>query len=260
MKRYDMKTLCILISVLGFSASAAYSAHPLITDDTGTQGKGKGQLEFTGEYSRNDADGVLTESLVVPTVPFLSYGLTDRTDLVLGISYQHLETRTSERKDKAAGSSDISIELKHRFFEKEGLGLALKSGITLPVGDHRKRLGTGRATYRLFFLATKELNPWALHLNLGYIRHENRVDERKDLWHVSAACWLGVTDGLRAVANIGMERNPDKSSGKHPAFVLAGFIYSITENFDLDFGIKRGLNKPESDYAILAGIAWRFKG
>lgn len=43
-----------------------------------------------------------------------------------------------------------------------------------------------------------------------------------------------------------------------PAFILGGLIYSISKNLDIDFGIKGGLNKPETDYAILAGIAWRF--
>ena len=55
-----------------------------------------------------------------------------------------------------------------------------------------------------------------------------------------------------------MERNPDKTSNLDPAFILGGLIYSISKNFDVDFGIRGGLNKPETDYAILAGIAWRF--
>ena len=40
--------------------------------------------------------------------------------------------------------------------------------------------------------------------------------------------------------------------------ILGGLIYSVSENFDLDFGVKFGLNKPETDFAILAGIALRF--
>ena len=31
--------------------TSLYAAHPLITDDTGTQGKGRFQLELNGEYS-----------------------------------------------------------------------------------------------------------------------------------------------------------------------------------------------------------------
>ena len=50
----------------------------------------------------------------------------------------------------------------------------------------------------------------------------------------------------------------NKTSNTHPAFILGGIIYSITENFDMDLGVKGGLNKPETDLTILAGIAMRF--
>ncbi|HBH61146.1 MAG TPA: transporter, partial [Nitrospiraceae bacterium] len=53
-------------------------------------------------------------------------------------------------------------------------------------------------------------------------------------------------------------RNPDKELTSHPAFVLGGLIYSITENFDIDTGVKAGLNKPETDLTFLAGMAVRY--
>lgn len=105
--------------------------------------------------------------------------------------------------------------------------------------------------------------PWAFHLNLGYIRNEYKLpaDEnanRKDLWRVSLASQADVVKGLKAVANIGMERNPDKTSDTYPAFILGGLIYSITESLDIDAGIKVGLNKTETDISYLAGITLRF--
>ncbi|PIP70472.1 MAG: hypothetical protein COW90_05165 [Nitrospirae bacterium CG22_combo_CG10-13_8_21_14_all_44_11] len=107
-------------------------------------------------------------------------------------------------------------------------------------------------------MTTKEAEPWAFHFNLGYKRNENRNNERIEIWHVSLASGVEVVKNLKAVANIGTERNPDKASNIDPAFILGGLIYSISKNFDIDFGIRGGLNKPETDYAILAGIAWRF--
>lgn len=246
------------VMFLFFGISQAYAAHPLITDDTGTQGKGKFQIEFIGEYAHDNTDGVLTESIVAPTIPVISYGITDSTDMVLGISYQHLKTKDSESTSKGDGISDASIEIKHRIHEKDGLSFALKPGVTLPTGDDQEGLGAGKITYHLFFITTKEINPWAFHLNLGHIRHENTVAERNDIWHASLASEVKVIKDLKAVANIGIETNHDKTSNTHPAFILGGVIYSITENFDIDFGIKRGLNKPETDYSVLAGITRRF--
>jgi hypothetical protein len=139
-----------------------------------------------------------------------------------------------------------------------GWSFALKPGATFPTGNEKKDLGTGRVTYSIFFITTKEIEPLAFHLNLGYMRNENKLDERKDIWHISLASELKLIKDLRLVTNIGMERNPDRTSNKHPAFILGGFIYSIFENFDIDIGIKGGLNKQETDVTILAGIAWRF--
>jgi len=42
----------IFLALLLF-AGPSWAAHPLITDDTGTQGKGNFQLEFNGQYDRD---------------------------------------------------------------------------------------------------------------------------------------------------------------------------------------------------------------
>ena len=241
----------------------AFAAHPLITDDTGTQGKGKYQLEVNGEYG-NEKYGIDGEKKTSKMATTLTYGASENMDIILGIPYQYIRTKTPatdtepESTKAEDGISDISIESKWRFFEKDGLSLALKPGITLPTGNRKRGLGTGRTAYSLFFITTKEVEPWAFHFNLGYKRNENRNNERIEIWHVSLASEVEVVKNLKAVANIGMERNPDKTSNLDPAFILGGLIYSISKNFDVDFGIRGGLNKPETDYAILAGIAWRF--
>ncbi len=43
----------------------------------------------------------------------------------------------------------------------------------------------------------------------------------------------------------------------YPAFILGGIIYSIVKNFDIDSGVKGGLNKPGTDYSMLTGITLR---
>ncbi len=243
----------------------AFAAHPLITDDTGTQGKKKFQLEVNSEFNndKETKDGMVTRETDSEVAAILSYGITDNVDIVLGLPYQWKKTKEDGAvTSDVDGISDTSIEVKWRFYEKDGLSFALKPGIALPTGDENKGLGNGRASYGLVFTATKEIEPWAFHLNLGYTHNEYELREdkeanRKSIWHVSLASEVEVVKGLKAVANIGMERNPDKTSSTHPAFILGGLIFSLSENFDIDFGIKGGLNKPETDYSILAGITLR---
>jgi len=258
-----LRELLLAAMMVVFSlAGTANAAHPLITDDSGTQGKGKIQLEFFGEYGFDRKDGITEKSLQAPTVPFLTYGLTDAADIVLGLSYNEVATEHAGGTSAIRGIGDATVELKTRFYEKNGLSFAVKPGITLPSGDDNKGLGNGRASYHIFFITSQDSQPWALHLNLGYIRNEYRIKgvkdaNRVDIWHVSLATQVEVFNKLKAVANIGMERNPDKTSETHPAFILGGLIYSITGNIDVDAGIKFGLNKQETEISYLAGITWR---
>ncbi|MGB9700905.1 MAG: transporter [Thermodesulfobacteriota bacterium] len=236
-------------------SSFAHAAHPLITDDAGTQGQGKFQLEINAQNDYDREGGIKNEKAILGTS--FSYGIIDPLDIVLGISYQFLRTENGA-PIKEDGWADVSLDLKWRFYQKGYLALALKPGITLPTGDEQKGLGQGKATYRLFLACSVEKNPWAFHLNLGYIRNENKLEERLDLWHISLAATMEASQDLKLVANMGLEKNRDKENDEPPIFLLGGIIYGLTENFDLDFGLKIGLNGPETDLSVLAGLAWRF--
>lgn len=251
-----LKFLLVSFFTACLISAQAFAMHPLITDDTGTQGKGKFQLEVNGEYGHDKDDGVTTKTTQLAST--LTYGVIDPLDIVLGIPYQHNRIEDSGSVTKGDGLSDLSLEMKWRFYEKDGLSFAVKPGMTFPTGDSEKGLGAGKATYHLFFITTKEIKPWAFHLNLGYIRNENKNDERTNLWHASLATTAEVVKDLKVVGNIGIETNTDRNATVHPAFILGGLVYSLSENFDIDFGLKGGLDKPETDYSVLAGITWRF--
>ncbi len=277
--KFNVKSLSLKVFLffLLFTAhyslfTVSYAAHPLITDDTGTQGKGNFQIEVNSEFSTDEervfdedtGEAVTGKTTGGEVASILSYGLTDDIDVVLGVPYVWAKTEIDGDVDSDEdGISDISIELKWRLHEKDSLGFALKPAVILPTGDDEKGLGNGKASYGLMFITTKEIEPWAFHLNLGYMHNEYKLEEdrdanRKGIWHASLATQAEVLKDLTAVVNIGVETNPDKKSNKHPAFLLGGVICSIKENFDIDAGIKAGLNKPETDLTFLAGMAVRF--
>ncbi len=261
-----LKKLLSGLSIVLFMGGIAFGAHPLISDDTGTQGKGKFQIEVNSElaYDREREDGLTVIERGGELATILSYGITGNIDFVLGIPYQWFRVKEDGSvMAKGYGISDISLEMKWRFYEKDNLSLALKPGITLPTGDEDKGLGNGRASYGLVFITTKELEPWAFHFNLGYTHNEYKLHEddeasRKGIWHVSLASEVEAAKDVMIVGNIGVERNPDRNSNTHPAFILGGVIYSLNENLDMNAGIKGGLNKPETDIVFLAGIALKF--
>lgn len=252
--------------VLFFMTGTAFGAHPLITDDTGTNGKGKFQLELTGEFAwdKEKSDGITVKEKGYEAGVAVSAGLLDTLDIICGIPYQWNKTEEDGTiVSDEDGISDIGVEFKWRFFEQDGLSFALKPGLTIPSGDEEKGLGTGRVGYGITFIATKEIDPFTLHLNLGYAYSEYKLEEdkegnRKDIWLVSLAGVYEVSDSLQLVANIGIEKNPDKESGTDPSFALIGLIYSITPDFDVDLGFKAGLSGTETDSALLTGLTMRF--
>ncbi len=247
--------ICCLLGIV-FIAAQVFAAIPLVTDDTGTQGKGKFQLELFGEYSDDTQNGVKAKSTDLSAT--LTYGIIDTVDIILSIPYAFWEEREGSFTERENGFSDIAMEVKWRFFEKNGFSLALKPGFTLPAGDEDEGLGSGRGTYYLYFIASREANPWSFHFNLACMRNENKLDERKDIWHASFASTLEVIKKLKLVGDIGLETNPDRTSGIAPAYILGGFIYSPAENFDIGLGVKGGLTEPEADVSVRGGITWRF--
>ena len=241
--------------------TVVWGAHPLITDDTGTQGKGKFQIEVSGQYDsdKETVNGASLESTGGQVATTLSYGIIENADLVLSLPYQWgkgKEDGVTVYDEK--GISDTTVEVKWRFYEKDGLSLALKPGVRIPTGNDEKGLGAGKTGYHVFLIGSKEAAPWAFHVNAGYIGNENKADEEKNLWQASLAATYEAIKGLKVVGNIGIERNRDKTADKDPAFFLGGIIYSISDSFDIDFGVKYGLTAPETDWSVMVGTAFRF--
>jgi hypothetical protein len=244
-----------------FVSSAAWGSYPLITDDAETQGKGKFLVEVNGQYDfdKETVDGVATESKGAEVMTILSYGLTDTADLVLSLPYQWGKVKEEGLTIyDEKGISDATFEVKWRFFEKDGLMLALKPGVIFPTGNDEKGLGAGKVGYQAFFIGTKTADPWEFHANLGYIGNENKAGQERNIWHASLAAEYELFEHLELVANVGVERNRDKAGSGNPAFLLGGIEYEVAERFSLGLGVKYGLTSAETDWSLMAGIAFTF--
>jgi len=262
-----IKKLPVIILAILWSVPA-FAAHPLMTDDTGTQGRGKFQLELNGEHSTDHelADPIYTKEAGGSVAATLTYGITDDIDLVVDFPWQWSSLYDGANiiaNDK--GISDTSIELKWKFFEckPHELSLALKPIVTIPTGDEQKGLGNGRLSEGEVLIATKEWENRALHFNAGFFHNSYGLEQDKatfkeNIWHTSLAAEVHMTEKLRAVADFCITSNTEKAPDPCQAFLLGGLIYSVANDFDLDIGIKAGLNHAETDKTILAGLTARF--
>ena len=252
------KILCLGLAVPTLSLpSAAWAMHPLITDDAGTQGQGRYQLEVNGQYDHDDDGSVETRGGQIATI--LTYGLVKTVDLVAIAPYLwDKETDGGLTKSDESGLGDTTLDVKWRFLEREGLALAIKPGLNLPTGDKDHGLGAGKTGYHVYAIASKEADPWAIHANLGYIRNENDANDRENLWHASLAATYNLIKELKLVGNLGVDRNPDKTSEDNPAFLLGGLVYTLSDRMELDCGYKHALTSAGPDWSLLAGTTFHF--
>jgi hypothetical protein len=262
------KKTALLASALMLCSTPLFAAMPLVTDDTGTQGKGHSQIEI-GVESASDKEpeaGVSCKTTGGAVSATLTYGLTDKIDLIAGMPWEwYTEKEEGVKVADENGLGDLALQIKWRFYEMPdtGFSVALKPGITLPTGDESKGLGTGKVSTSVTLIATREAMLATFHFNLGYSHNEYKLDElsessRKNIWRASMATELNVTDKITAVGDIGIETNSDKESDTDPAYILGGLVYSVNDNTDLDIGIKRSLNDAEIDTTLLAGATMRF--
>jgi len=259
---------CLLPSTL------VWAAHPFITDDTGTQGKGNWQLELQGDLLRDKrtadtgAGPVEQKDKLNAYISVLSYGILENLDVQVGIAY--LNTRTTQSGIAIAdesGMSDSTLELKWRFYESNGFSLALKPGLLLPTGNEDRGLSTGKTSWGVALLATYEAEPWTFLGNVAYFRArfndpQTAADSRSDLWRVSGGAAYELTGEVRLVGELGLRSNESRNDEFLPdstsQFAMLGFIYSPTKKIDLDMGFRKTFNRAEFDKAFLIGATFRW--
>jgi long-subunit fatty acid transport protein len=251
-------------------SSLSWAAHPFITDDTGTQGKGNWQLELQGDFLRDErtAAGVERKDKANLFTSVLSYGILENLDVQVGVSY--LDRRTTENGMTTAdenGMSDSALELKWRFYEANDFSLGLKPVITLPTGNEDKGLGTGKTSWGVSLLATYEAEPWTFLGNVAYFRArfkdaQTAAESRSDLWRVSGGAAYALTGEVKLVGELGLRANESRNDAFLPdgtsQFGMLGVIYSPTKEIDLDLGFRKNFNRAEFDKAYLVGATFRW--
>ncbi len=234
-----------------------FAAHPLITEDTGTQGKANVQFELTREHAYEEEAG--TRETTVRTNAVLTYGFHDNADVILTLPHRRVSAEAADgSRSVNRGVADIGLDLKWRFYEKDNLSFALKPGLTTPTGDETKNLGTGKSTRSLYLVTSYDAAPWEYHLYLGYIHNRNTLNQHENLRHVSAAVGRKLGDKLKLVADVGTDTPTSQASSLNTEFFILGAVYSVRKGLDLDVGAKWGLTPPETDFTWLAGVTFRF--
>ena len=231
-----------LLAVLLLSRGA-YGAHPLNTEDTGTQGSGGWQLELNGE--RNRDEGVRgAQALSV-----LSYGIAENADLQVGVPWQDL--------GDVRGMGDALAAVKWRFWEQGPYSLGIRAGFLFPTGDEQRGLGNGKTNFAALLIGSYEGERWLVHAHAGYRDNRNTLGNRRNVAEISAAVLYKLTERIRPLLDVSRITNTDPESDQAAQNVVLGVIWQVTKDLDLDAGLRYG-NQPAIDRALMLGMTIRW--
>jgi hypothetical protein len=232
-----------LFSFCFVAAFDLQAAHPLITEDTGTQGTGRYQLEVFAEELEERG----TRRDIETYTGVLSYGIAETADVLVGLPLF---------RNGPDGVGDASLDLKWRFFERDAVSLALMPGITVPTGDERDGRGTGKVTYGSLIIVSYAPGAIAVHAHAGFRRNENKLGERESLRQLAAAATYRIGE-VRFVGELTRETNPVPGGGT-VRYSTVGAIWSMTRDVDLDIGWRNGNASAPIDEALLLGATVRW--
>jgi len=239
-----LKPQAAVLLLLSSLNGAALAAHPLQTEDTGTQGKGNIEVENGLSWTR--AAG----ATAFVFQPQLSYGLTPELDLIA--------QPTWTRQPGLRGFSDTNLDVKWRFFGAAPWSLGLRAGAALPTGDSRLGLPHGTASAHGLLVATYDEQPFTLHANVGMDRNPASAGMRRNIYRASAALMWAAREGLIWTLDAGTSSDPDPGRRAWPATLLGGVIYTVNAGLDVDLGYQVSTGARPSTRQVLMGLTFRF--
>jgi hypothetical protein len=244
--------------------TSGWAYQPLITDDTGTQGKGGNQLELAFSDDRIERDGVVNSLRMLPLT--FTRGLSDTLDISVGVNHTHLNSN-APGTELISGNGNPSVGLKWRFYENEAskTSLALKAELGLPINREQEGLGlgSGRGYYLVTAVLMQETSFGAILFNLAsaQLRYSDALANPDiSLVRASLAPVWQVNDQWKLALDLGSTRESAADKQTHIKFFEIGAVFSPDKDLDLAFGfIGRSGGDSATSRGLTGGISWRFR-
>ncbi len=238
-----------VFAALALAAPAARAAHPMITEDPGTLGAGRAELELGASATRGDPAagryGAFTSQLTVGALPAL--------DLIVLPRY----VAQPAGSDGASGWSDVALDAKWRFLGGDELQAAVRFGVDVPGQGTPPSARSSDVEMHATLAFAVPVGDTSALANVGYARVRT-PGERTSRPYASAA-WLVPAEGpLRGFVEAAAQANADPGRSTWPAVARTGGIWSATPWLDLDAGIEGRLNRAAPSVTLLVGATLRW--
>ncbi|MBT3935841.1 MAG: hypothetical protein HOF35_16425 [Bacteroidetes bacterium] len=251
-----MKSCYLVLIILLILSNKVTAQLPLESDNAFTVGKDMFQLELCNSICKEQCPDQ-TSRLNLSSAVF-TYGLSQKNDLVISMDYGIGHTVTQCESYPFKGFYDIKLELKRLLIEKEYFHSSIKTGLSIPTGQHERGFGSGKVGYSFYSVSTLTFNHVDININGGYIRNENLICACKNLFHFSSSIDLTFYGNFHFVANIGINKSIDIGHNENCLFNLVGFYYLLGESNELSFGYKNESSSDLMSHSLITGFTHRF--
>jgi hypothetical protein len=239
-----------LISALALAATApaSFAAHPLQTEDTGTQGAGNLEIENGLSHARFAST---TQAMYQPQ---LSLGLATTLDAIVQTAYVWQHTP----QERASGLGDTNVDAKWRFWGSDPLSFAIRAGVALATNQHGFGLTHGKTSEHALLALTWDRSPTTVHVDTTIVPRAAASPARRAMTGVSAAVMQQIDEHLILTMDGSFAQSPNPHKASWPGTVLAGAIWTVRPGLDLDLGWQRSVDDEPVTRTWLAGLTLRF--
>ncbi len=250
------KILLPFIAVCCFAPAAVFAGqqHPLLTDTAETVAPSKFEAETALEFGYNKVDSVKVSRITLQET--VTGGIIPKLDgfITVPLSSISVDRGSSETN---SGFEDVTAGVKYNVTKINTINLAVKPFLVLPTGDDKKGLGAGGFGIGAVGIVSVELDSKTMIDGNLMLKHQNTDGESYNEFGISVAGKTMVAKDLKAVAELAISK-ADADGAETQALIAAGAIYRFQKNIDVDAGIRIGLTKQTEDFALLAGVTFRF--
>ena len=251
------------LCLLGFAIHSLHAAamQPLITDDTGTQGAGGNQIEFSFLGEKTRAGDEISRARSLP----LAYtrGVSETIDVFAGLSFSRL--RGEESRTSGFGSPSVGAKWRFLDLEASGTSFALKPQVLFAASEGREAagLGVGRTSGDLMLIASQDMPFGALHANAGVGRERYRdAGANATVRRFSLAPVWDLCAEWKLAADFRVESSRAGGRTLRAKFAELATVYSPTKDLDFALGLIRSRDNddPKSrTQSLNAGLTLRFQ-
>ena len=254
LRAFSPPAAVLLVASLAF-ATPGRAAHPLQTEDTGTQGAANVEIENGLQRARFGGTTLFTYQ------PQVSVGLTTTLDAIVQPSWLSLRSDDAAGASKASGPGDTNVDAKWRFWGVDPWSLGVRAGIAVPTGEHGLGLPHGEVSEHALLVATWDSAPTTAHFNVGFAHTPSAASApgmRATVAHVSAAVMQSLDERFIVTVDSEIDQNPAADRSSPVGSILGGVIWTARPGLDLDVGYQLSVHAQPVNRQWMAGLTYRF--